>query len=110
MTTRKWCVNTKIEFGKFVKDKNDIKCARIRYWPKIGKPYEIFDLAVGYTMEEYSSFLDELNFTYDGGYGIQHIYGHIWFCDGTWGYRKEYDGSESWQFAMCPDVPDDLKK
>ena len=43
------------------------------------------------------SVLDSLDFEYDNGYGQQYIYGYIWYTDGTWSERQEYDGSEWWQ-------------
>lgn len=32
----------------------------------------------------------------------------IWFKDGTWGERYEYDGAECWEYKKCPPVPDEL--
>ena len=39
------------------------------------------------------SFLNDLNFEYDSGYGGQELYGTVWFKDNTWAGRGEYDGS-----------------
>jgi hypothetical protein len=49
--------------------------------------------------------LPELNFEYDDGFGSQKIYGCIWYSDGTWSNRGEYDGSEWWQHHVCPPLP-----
>ena len=46
-----------------------------------------------------------LDFTYDDGFGGQQLDGQIWFKDGTWADRGEYDGSEWWQYHKCPQVP-----
>ena len=37
-----------------------------------------------------------LNFEYDDGYGAQELFGYVWFTDGSWSERDEYDGSERW--------------
>ena len=44
-----------------------------------------------------------LNFEYYSGYGGQELYGYIWYKDGTWSDRGEYDGSEWWQHQSRPD-------
>jgi len=50
----------------------------------------------------FSSVITDLDFEYDNGYGGQEIYGYIWYSDGTWSERKEYDGSEEWAHKKCP--------
>ena len=54
------------------------------------------------TLEEV---LPKLDFEYDNGYGIQEIEGCIWYQDGTWSDRREYDGSEWWEHQACPPLP-----
>tara|TARA_B110000908_G_C9896522_1_gene289109 strand:+ start:246 stop:542 length:297 start_codon:yes stop_codon:yes gene_type:complete len=46
---------------------------------------------------------ERLDFEYDDGFGAQYIYGYIWYTDGTWSERREYDGSEWWQHQARPD-------
>lgn len=46
-----------------------------------------------------------LNFDYDSGYGSQELEGTIWYSDGTWSDRGEYDGSEWWQYREYPSLP-----
>ena len=46
--------------------------------------------------------LPELDFNYDNGYGGQELYGYIWYTDGTWSERGEYDGSEWWEYKKTP--------
>ena len=46
--------------------------------------------------------LPKLDFEYDDGYGGQFINGTIWYTDGTWSERGEYDGSEWWEYKKCP--------
>ena len=55
------------------------------------------------TLEEV---LPKLDFDYNDGYGSQELDGTIWFSDGTWSEREEYDGSEWWEYRLgCPDLP-----
>lgn len=46
-----------------------------------------------------------LNVKYDNGYGGQELFGTIWYADGTWSSREEYDGSEWWRHNKCPKLP-----
>ena len=46
-----------------------------------------------------------LNFTYDDGFGTQELFGTVWFDDGTWSERDEYDGSEWWTRRIRPPIP-----
>jgi len=50
--------------------------------------------------------LPHLNFIYDNGYGGQELFGTIWYTDGTWSERGEYDGSEWWVYHKCPPLPE----
>lgn len=45
-----------------------------------------------------------LAFDYDAGYGSQELHGTIWYSDGTWSDREEYDGSEWWEHRECPSM------
>jgi len=49
--------------------------------------------------------LSLLDFEYDDGYGGQELSGNVWYTDGTWSERGEYDGSEWWEHKVCPDIP-----
>lgn len=46
--------------------------------------------------------IDDLGFTYDNGYGSQELFGIVYFNDGTWLERGEYDGSEWWEHITTP--------
>lgn len=46
--------------------------------------------------------LSQLDFEYDNGFGSQVLFGYIWYVDGTWSERSEYDGSEWWSYKECP--------
>ena len=65
----------------------------------IRKGYNDEPLRIEGTLEDV---LPKLNFEYDAGYGGQELFGYIWYSDGTWSERGEYDGSEWWQHQCCP--------
>lgn len=69
-----------------------------------------YQLTTGFTKEEHEQFLDKIDFMYDSGYGGQELFGTIWYKDGTWSERGEYDGSEWWHYQMCPEIPPHLKR
>ena len=88
----------------------DIKCANIPHYDRyrLSSPDRVVRLKVGYTPEEWHEFLSALDFDYDDGYGGQELFGTIWFVDGTYATRGEYDGSEWWEHHKCPEIPDTL--
>ena len=93
--------------------RNKVKCAEISYsagclWEEQSTVGEII-LKVGYTSEELEEFLNQLDFDYDAGYGGQELFGTVWFEDGGWMDRREYDGSEWWETYYCPSIPEELK-
>lgn len=99
-------MNAREEFLKFIAN-IPIKCASITHgdasWYEDTKEY---NLKMNHTEEDMAVFLDSLNFDYDSGYGGQELFGTIWFIDGTWADRGEYDGSEWWQRHVCPEIPE----
>jgi len=100
-------MNCKEEFLKEIEG-HKLKCAVISQ-EGFGTPRSS-TLAVGFTPAELEEFLAELNFKYDSGYGSQELFGIIWYEDGTWSERGEYDGSEWWVYKSCPEIPIELKK
>jgi hypothetical protein len=103
-------MNAKEEFLGMVKNKVVI-CASISYencWDREACSKHI--LPVTYTEEQYNAFVESLDFEYDSGYGGQELFGTVWFKDGTWANRGEYDGSEWWDYHVCPTIPDYLIK
>ena len=52
---------------------------------------------------ELDEVLPLLDFEYENGYGGQELFGFIWYADGTWSDRGEYDGQGWWQYQACPD-------
>lgn len=66
---------------------------------------DYINLPVNYTDKQYQEFLTKIDKNYDSGYGGQELYGTIWYNDGTWSDRGEYDGSEWWEYHKCPEIP-----
>jgi hypothetical protein len=94
--------NAKQELLSHIENK-EVKAAKITY--DTHHENREFILYKGYTNEELQRFLNNLDFRYDNGYGTQYIYGSIWYEDGTWSKRHEYDGSECWEHVTCPPIP-----
>lgn len=88
----------------------DIRCIHIRHEPDWDEStHENRYLPINYTQEQYYEFLEDLNLNYENGYGTQHLFGYIWFKDGTWSERYEYDGSEYWVHKSTPEIPTQCK-
>lgn len=77
------------------------------YWDGEQKKRAI--LPIGYTESGMLNFLEAINYQYDSGFGGQEVYGTIWYADGTWSERGEYDGSEWWEHKSFPAIPEELK-
>lgn len=95
------------EFIEHTKEsKSKVKCAFITLgdsrWDEEKKRCV---LRCGYSEQDFQSFIKSLNFIYDSGYGGQELFGHIWYEDGTWSSRGEYDGSEWWEYNTRPTIP-----
>lgn len=106
-------VNARREYIYFVENLPRVKCARIytlEYDDNLSEVHININLPEYYTQEEESEFLNKLNFDYDAGYGEQKLFGTIWFEDGSYAQRREYDGSEWWDHCCIPDIPDELKR
>jgi hypothetical protein len=101
-------MNAKAEFLRHIRDRK-VLCAEISYNDCMHEyPMKAFKLPVSYTQEQYDEFVNSLDFEYDHGYGGQELFGTIWYKDGTWSDRGEYDGSEWWQCHICPVIPKEL--
>jgi len=89
-----------------------LMCATIKFgkdWIRSSWTWEKeIDLRVGYSGNQFHNFLEKLDFDYDSGFGGQWLFGTVWFEDGTWAERGEYDGSEWWVHKSCPEIPNDL--
>ena len=84
-----------------------VVCAVV--WYSADKEAAVFYLKEGYTSADYEDFLNELDIDYDDGYGQQYVEGTIFYEDGTWSEREDYDGSEWWKHYKRPEVPEFLK-
>jgi hypothetical protein len=91
-------MNAKEEFLKHTQSKT-VKCARIQI-----EDYPWANLMPEYTPEDFDAFLASINVKYNDGYGTQELCGTIWYADGTWSTRWEYDGSEGWEYHKCPEI------
>ena len=105
--------NAKQEFLKHISEwpGREVLCAQIQKGYDYDKEQSaVFNLTTGWTKEDWDSFLSDLDFEYDSGYGGQELFGTIWYVDGTWSERGEYDGSEWWQYQSCPNIPQELNR
>ena len=98
-------MNAKEEFLKHIGNKQ-VLCVQISDYDDTRS----INLKVGYSAFDFDKFLDQLDYEYDNGFGGQELYGVIWYKDGTWSERGEYDGSEWWEYKSCPVIPDYLKE
>jgi chromosome segregation ATPase len=85
----------------------EILCAYIRFGEELDDDNKLnkmdsYFLTTGNTKEDLEEFLNSIDKDYDSGYGSQELFGTIWYKDGTWSTRGEYDGSEWWQVHKCP--------
>ncbi len=89
---------------------NVVKCASITIGDSWDEQVVSYNLPVGYTQEQYDAFLQSIDTEYDSGYGGQELFGTIWYTNGNWSDRGEYDGSEWWEYHVCPEIPESLIK
>jgi hypothetical protein len=106
-------MNAKEEFISVFKNhiNKDVKvlCASICcYVYKTRKTYDV-TLKQKYNKKEFEEFLNALDFDYDEGYGSQELDGTVWFTDGSWAVRREYDGTEWWEINTVPVIPTKCK-
>lgn len=100
-------INAKEEFLEMI-GLGNLKCACITYWEDSEFSKTIL-LKEGYNPIDLNIFLQNLNFEYDAGYGAQHVFGTVWYKDGSWALREEYDGSEWWCDYSLPEIPEELQ-
>lgn len=96
-------INAKEEFLDEIRGKARVKAAVVRREIDF-EEYVAYTLHVGDDLNQLEDFLSMLDFDYDNGYGGQEVSGFIWYEDGTWSERGEYDGSEWWEYKECPDI------
>ena len=115
--------NAKNEFLLHIGNRK-VKCVRLSSNnDSYDKETISYELGCGYNQDEWNIFLNKINFYYDSGYGSRppvsvygtgsyylKLRGTIWYEDGTWSSRGEYDGSEWYEYNKCPDIPELLKR
>lgn len=103
--------NAREEFLKHIDGKEPVLCAVIRdYDTEWGEENgKTISLPMNYNRHQYETFLSQLDFEYCEGFGGQELFGNIWYEDGTWSSRGEYDGSEWWDYNSCPEIPVECK-
>ena len=97
--------NAKDELLQMLKGKARVKCATITNGNEWNDDKKDFILKVGYSENEWTKFLNSLNFSYDAGFGTQNLFGIVWLEDGSWCTRSEYDGFEWWVRDNIPEIP-----
>lgn len=98
--------NAKEEFLEHIKDLPRVTCAVVEQELDWRTQISVATLYEGYTEKEWKAFLEKLaNHNYDSGYGGQELFGTIWYEDGTYSDRGEYDGSEWWDYHKAPEKP-----
>jgi hypothetical protein len=90
--------NAREELLHFLENKPDVVCLT---FSRLQADWDEGPYTTG-TLEE---ILPLMHFDYDSGFGSQELYGTIWFADGSWATRGEYDGSEWWQHHTPPVLP-----
>lgn len=100
-------MNAKTEFLNFIGNK-PVKCAQVGHTSNWEDATLDKILRLNFTASDWYSFVRSLDFEYDSGYGSQKLFGTIWFCDGSWATRGEYDGSEWWETQSLPEIPAEL--
>ena len=63
---------------------------------------KLLELKKDYSGFELEMFLSDLDFNYDNGFGSQYLFGFVWFDEGSWLERYEYDGYERWDYKKTP--------
>ena len=102
-------MNAKQEFIKHVGGK-EVESVIIMHEVSYSEPLRKLVLPKGFNAQNYNEFLDLLDFDYDSGYGAQELEGTIWYTDGTWSGRAEYDGSEWWAHYQRPGFDDTYQR
>lgn len=104
-------MNARKEFIDFIKGKPRVIAAELEdvYYSSDTKG-KTWTLYPSYYEDDYKKFLKSIDFDYSDGYGSQELGGTIWFEDGTFADRGEYDGSEWWEYHKAPPLPTPTKE
>lgn len=94
-------INAKEELLEHIKDR-PVEYVRVTYKPSHNKSttYEgVLD-----------SVINNIDFSYNNWYVRQQLFGTIWYADGSWSEREEYDGSEWWEHKYRPEINAQVRK
>ena len=101
--------NAKTEVSEFVRDRVVI-AVQASFEPfNRNSQVEVKILLQFRLGDNWEQFTNKLDFEYNAGYGTQQLFGTIWFQDGSWATRGEYDGAEWWQHHIRPEIPENLR-
>lgn len=94
------------ENGKTLKAAAVEALNRYSKWPRTEWTHPIY-LYEGYSKEDYTAFLNEMDFRYDDSdvHGPQNLSGVLWFTDGSHARRGIYDGLERWKVLDVLPIP-----
>ena len=95
-------MNAKEEFIKHITGK-EVAFVSIAF-----HEYYTYDLII--VKGKLEEVLPLLDFYCDNSFGGQDLFGYIWYTDGTWSERGEYDGSEWWEYKKSPEQDIDIIK
>ena len=100
-------INVNDELLEHVGSMDNVKAVQLKFERRTErlKSAQLFHLPEGYSEEVLTDFLHNIDFSYDNGYGWQELFGFIWWKDGTWSSRYEYDGKEKWVHNEIPTYP-----
>jgi hypothetical protein len=82
-----------------------IKCAIIEFFKDGSDQTLHLEFKVG---DDLDTFLNQLDFNYNAGYGLQELSGIVWLTDGTWLVRGEDYRPEWWIHCKVPEIPPEL--
>lgn len=100
-------MNALKEFNNLVnRVKEDYKADVVAFQISVKHVFIAGNLNDDTTQEEMDELIQHLDLEYDDGYGTQELYGRVWFTNGVWAERHEYDGSECWLVKSYPELPE----
>lgn len=100
-------INIKRQLLSHVEDMYNVKAVQLkleRHTTHL-KSVQLFHLPEGYHEGQLESFLRDIDTSYDNEYGNQMLYGFIWWKDGSWSSRYNYEGKEKWVHNVVPSYP-----
>lgn len=87
--------NIKYELIEHI-DGRKVKFIKLRLGDEYSDVSTIFQGGLSFILKQVG------DLSYDSGFGGQELFGYIWYEDGTWSERGEYDGSEWWEHKDRP--------